>query len=255
MHEPVPSPLIRLEDLRLEDARALLSPRLSEGSRPAVKNIAELQALIDGLCELSQKDPLTGLANRRHFNAVVDREIDRVARSGEAALLLMLDIDHFKRVNDTHGHAAGDLVLQSVARTLMSCVRPMDTLARYGGEEFAVVLPCCQAAFGQVVAERIRRSVESTPVPIAPGVALNVTVSIGGAFALEWIRSTRLLWVDRADAQLYRAKEAGRNRVCIEAQPDSTVSAEEKDLLFGHLGLEPATWGETVATDAGPLPN
>ena len=166
---------------------------------------------------------------------MLEREIDRVARSGEAALLLMLDIDHFKQVNDTYGHPAGDQVLQAVARALAACVRPMDTLARYGGEEFAVVLPCCQSAFGHAVAERIRKTVESTPIRVAPTVELHVTVSIGGAFAMEWIRSTALLWTDRADHQLYLAKTEGRNRVCMERQPESTVSAEEKNLLFGHL--------------------
>lgn len=258
---PAPN-CIQVDELRLDVARALLAPRMGNDvdpaalpALPAVHNTAQLQALIDGLCELSQKDPLTGLANRRQFNAVIDREIDRVARSGEAALLLMLDVDRFKTVNDTHGHPAGDLVLQSVARTLATCVRPMDTLARYGGEEFAVILPCCQASFGRTVAERIRRSIEATPVRVAPGVDLHVTVSIGGAFALEWIRSTRLLWVDRADAQLYLAKSSGRNRVCIEEQPDSTVTAEEKNLLFGHLGIEPALWGETAVSDGGPLSN
>ena len=210
-----------------------------------------LQGLIDGLCELSLKDPLTGLANRRHFRAVLEREIDRVTRSGEAALLLMLDIDHFKKVNDTHGHLAGDVVLQSVARTLSACVRPMDTLARYGGEEFAVVLPACQAAFGRVVAERIRRAVANNPISISPGVELNVTVSVGGAFAMQWIRSTTLLWTDRADHQLYQAKSAGRNRVSIEEQPDSTVSAEEKSLLFGPL-YTPSGWGDLPPLDPNP---
>lgn len=210
-----------------------------------------LQGLIDGLCELSLKDPLTGLANRRHFRAVLEREIDRVTRSGEAALLLMLDIDHFKRVNDTHGHLAGDVVLQSVARTLSACVRPMDTLARYGGEEFAVVLPACQAAFGRGVAERIRRAVANTRIRISPTVELNVTVSIGGAFAMQWIRSTTQLWTDRADNQLYQAKASGRNRVSIEEQPDSTVSAEEKSLLFGPL-YTPSGWGDLPPLDPNP---
>ena len=210
-----------------------------------------LQGLIDGLCELSLKDPLTGLANRRHFRAVLEREIDRVTRSGEAALLLMLDIDHFKKVNDTHGHLAGDVVLQSVARTLSASVRPMDTLARYGGEEFAVVLPACQAAFGRVVAERIRRAVANNPIRISPGVELNVTVSVGGAFAMQWIRSSTLLWTDRADHQLYQAKSAGRNRVSIEEQPDSTVSAEEKSLLFGPL-YTPSGWGDLPPLDPNP---
>ena len=207
-----------------------------------------LQALIDGLCELSLKDPLTGLANRRYLYATLDREIDRVTRAGDSALLLMLDIDHFKQINDAHGHLAGDLVLQSVARTLSACVRPMDTIARYGGEEFAIVLPSCQANFARVVGERVRRAIESTPIRISPIEQVHITVSIGGAFALQWIRSTKQLWVERADQQLYVAKQAGRNRMSIEDQPDSTVSAEEKNMLFAPV-FTPSGWGELPPLD------
>ena len=235
---------VSLRDLRLATAHALVAQSLgSEVSLQGQTPLLYLQNLIDGLCELSLKDPLTGLANRRHVHAVLEREIDRVARSGEAALLLILDIDHFKQVNDRHGHLAGDIVLQSVARTLESCVRPMDTVARYGGEEFAIVLPACQFGFGRVIAERVRRAVEATPVRISPSLTLNVTVSIGGAFALQWIRSTTALWADRADAELYKAKLGGRNCISIEEQPDSTVTAEEKSLLFGPL-YTPSGWGE-----------
>ena len=207
-----------------------------------------VQALIDGLCELSLKDPLTGLANRRFLDATLDREIDRVTRAGDSALLMMLDIDHFKSINDAHGHLAGDLVLQSVARTLNACVRPMDTVARYGGEEFAVVLPSCQATFARAVAERMRRAIESTPVRISPVEQVNVTVSIGGAFALQWIRSTKQLWAERADQQLYLAKQAGRNCIVLEEPPDSTVSAEEKNMLFAPL-FTPSDWGELPPLD------
>ena len=232
---------VDLRDLRLDTAVTLLGrgELPPTGTTPA----QYLQRLIDGLCDLSLRDPLTGLANRRQDQAVLEREIDRVTRSGEAALLLMLDIDHFKRVNDTYGHPAGDKVLQAVANTLAQCVRPMDTLARYGGEEFAVVLPACQAAFGKAVAERIRRSVAATPVRIDTHTELNITISVGGAYALQWIRSTTPLWTDRADHLLYRAKAEGRNRVCIEEQPDSTVTAEEKGMLFGPL-YTPSGWGD-----------
>jgi two-component system, cell cycle response regulator len=240
------------DDLRLDSAMALLEQAgIGAPAVPATDRRAYLQAVIDGLVDLSQRDPLTGLSNRRHLNAVLEREIDRVARSGEAALLLMVDIDYFKRVNDTHGHLAGDEVIKRVAQVLADCVRPMDTLARYGGEEFGVVLPCCQAAFGRAVAERIRRSVEATPVRLPSGQDLTVTISIGGAFAMQWIRTTGALWMDRADQQLYAAKGAGRNRVHIEEPPDSTVSAEEKSLLFGHLSLgDPALWTVSGAASA-----
>lgn len=193
---------------------------------------AWLQSLIDALVELSSRDALTGLANRRSFDVALAREIDRVARSGEPALLLALDIDHFKRVNDTWGHAAGDLVIKAVAGVLNETVRPMDLVARVGGEEFAIILPNCPAHFGEAVAERIRRKVESTVISVAPVRDIQVTVSVGGAFAPQWVRSTPALWSERADLQLYRAKTSGRNLVCLEPAATSTVSTEEKNLLF-----------------------
>jgi diguanylate cyclase len=192
-----------------------------------------LQAVIDALCELSSRDPLTGLANRRHFELTLASEVDRVARAGEPALVLMIDIDHFKKVNDAHGHAAGDDVLRAVAQALRECIRPMDTVARVGGEEFAMILPNCAPSFAQAVAERVRVRVQNTTIAIAPGVDVAVTVSIGGAFAPQWVRSSPLLWVERADQQLYLAKSRGRNRACLEQPAVAHVSAEEKGLLFG----------------------
>jgi diguanylate cyclase (GGDEF)-like protein len=248
---PTPGSSIALEQLRLDDARALLDrdSTLTPSRRPD-SAIEYLQSVIDGLCELSLKDPLTGLANRRHFRSVLDRTIDMVARSGEPALLLMVDIDFFKKVNDTHGHPAGDQVLLAVAQALAKCVRPMDTVARYGGEEFAVVLPNCHTFFGVTVAERIRQTIQNMAVPLASGQVLNVTVSIGGAYAPEWVRSTAALWTERADVQLYRAKHEGRNRVILDTQQEIFVSAEEKNMLFGHLAQGEPAWIEAASGDA-----
>lgn len=189
--------------------------------------------MIDALCDLSSRDSLTGLANRRQFELALSREIDRVARAGEPALVLLADIDHFKRVNDTHGHPAGDQIIKAVARALLDCVRPMDTVARFGGEEFAVILPNCGPAYGQTVAERIRAKVDRQVVTLAPGVDISVTISLGGAFAPQWVRSSAPLWIERADQQLYRAKAEGRNRACLERHAMLQVSAEEKGMLFG----------------------
>ena len=242
---------IELHQLQLDDARALLDhDMLVELPSVDASPVAYLQGVINGLCELSLKDPLTGLGNRRNFRAVQDRTIDGVARSGSPALLLMLDIDYFKKVNDTHGHTAGDQVLQAIAKSISSCVRPMDTVARYGGEEFSVVLPNCHTSFGATVAERIRATIEALVIPITPTLAIRVTVSIGGAYAPEWVRSTAALWTERADLQLYRAKNEGRNRVCIDHQQEIFVSAEEKNLLFGHLSLGDPAWIESVSSEA-----
>jgi two-component system cell cycle response regulator len=248
--ETSPATPITLDLLRLDDAKALLE-RDSSLSLPSPEQSAViyLQSVIDGLCQLSLKDPLTGLSNRRHFNSVLERTTEMVARTGEPALLLMVDIDHFKKVNDTYGHPAGDQVLRAVAQALAKCVRPMDTVARYGGEEFAVVLPNCHTFFGGTVAERIRQTIQNMPVALASGQVLTVTVSIGGAYAPEWVRSTAALWTERADAQLYRAKHEGRNRVVLDSQQEIFVSAEEKNMLFGHLALGDPAWVESVAVD------
>ena len=219
--------------LKLDQALQLLRQAGHEPPAGEPGSAAWLQSLIDSLVDVSSRDALTGLANRRSFELALAREIDRVARAGEPALLLALDIDHFKKVNDTHGHASGDLVLKAVAKALLECVRPMDLVARVGGEEFAIVMPNCAPAFGEAVAERVRRRIEAMPVAIGPREQLRVSVSIGGAFAPQWVRSSPPLWIERADAQLYRAKREGRNRVCLEPAAVSVVSAEEKALLFG----------------------
>jgi diguanylate cyclase (GGDEF)-like protein len=123
-------------------------------------------------------------------------------------------------------------VIRAVALALQDSVRPMDLVARVGGEEFAIVLPNCGAAFGEAVAERVRRRIESMPVQVSRGSPLPVTASVGGAFAPQWVRCTPSLWLERADQQLYLAKAQGRNLVRLEPTPTTLVSNEERRLLF-----------------------
>lgn len=242
--------VINLRDLRLDNARALLEHDPScHLPDPKMSPVTYVQSIVDSLCELSMRDPLTGLANQRHFRNVLGRELDAVSRSGESALLLMLDIDHFKKVNDTYGHVAGDQVLQAVSKCLASCVRPTDTVARYGGEEFAVILPDCPPSSGPVMAERIRQTLANISIAVSPLVNIQIAVSIGGAYAHEWVRSTASLWIERADEQLYRAKSAGRNCVCIDEQQEVAVSADEKGMLFGHLLIGDPAWIENISGD------
>lgn len=224
--------------LRLDWALALLrhagqpEPAGTPGSPPY------LQGLIDALVELSSRDALTGIANRRSFELALAREVDRVARSAVPALLLYADIDHFKRINDQHGHAVGDEVIRAVAQALAEVVRPMDLVARIGGEEFALLLPNCPPAFAPQVGERLRQRVAQRAIALSDGRALSATVSIGGAFAPQWVRSTPGLWMARADLQLYRAKAEGRNRVCLEDSASSEVSAAERAMLLATPDLE-----------------
>ena len=193
---------------------------------------AWLHGLVEGLVELATRDGLTGLSNRRTFEGALAREAARMVESEAPALLLLLDIDHFKRINDTHGHAAGDAVLKRVSRAVADQLRPMDLVARIGGEEFGVIIPSCPAPFGQAVAERIREAVSEAQAELAAGLRLQVTVSIGGAFAGGSLGLDTVHWCERADHQLYQAKSLGRNRVCIEPRVVSDVSADERALLF-----------------------
>ena len=242
MDSKAPAKAQQIRPLQFEQALQLLA-QSGQALPPGDPGSAVWQqALIDALVELSSRDALTGLANRRAFELALGREVDRVARSGESALLLALDIDHFKRVNDSHGHAAGDQVIRAVASALVDSVRPMDLVARVGGEEFAIILPNCASTFGETVAERIRRRVERMPVAMGVsgvgGQQLSVTVSVGGAFAPQWVRSTPTLWQERADQQLYLAKAQGRNLVRLEPTAMSVVSNEEKRLLFDSFQIQ-----------------
>ena len=220
-------------DLRLTDAKNLLRQSGHPVAECAgVPDAEYLQSIIDGLCELSSRDPLTGLANLRQFRAVLEQELDRVARTGTPMSLLMIDGDHFKSVNDTYGHPAGDLVLQSIASCLRENMRPMDTPARYGGEEFAIILPNCLPTHARRVAERIRRQIAETRVVLADKQFVQVTVSVGGACVAPCQQSDPATLVANADRQLYLAKRGGRNRVSIDDMNETGVSGMERAALF-----------------------
>jgi diguanylate cyclase (GGDEF)-like protein len=167
------------------------------------------------LAEVSSRDSLTGLYNRWYVIEKIDSEINRAIRHGSPMSLLMLDIDHFKRINDTWGHAAGDEVLKGVGRLLRDSCRVYDVPGRYGGEEFCIVLPETQLGNTEVVAERIRKRFESTELTCG-GEAVVVTASIGIA-GMDESASNEILspaaLIDRADRALYSAKSRGRNRI------------------------------------------
>ncbi|NWJ40984.1 MAG: diguanylate cyclase [Geothrix sp.] len=191
----------------------------------------ELQALE----EAATTDLLTHAWNRRHFEEAIEGEIHRSERYGHPLSLLILDIDHFKRVNDTFGHAEGDRVLRQVADCVRGVIRVSDSLTRWGGEEFIVLMPSTGLANAQVLAERIREGIAAHAFE---GIG-TVTVSLGLA---EYLPPSRLAaWLERADQALYRAKHAGRNRV--ETDPlrrDGEVVAEHPESSFLKLVWSPA---------------
>jgi diguanylate cyclase (GGDEF)-like protein len=163
-------------------------------------------------------DALTGLYNRRWLEDALPRFVNRFARSNQPLALLMVDVDHFKRVNDELGHPAGDSTLVTVAHTLKAACRPTDHVARYGGEEFAVILPDTGPRAATGVAERLRHAVSCAPIRDSEGKLLPcVTISIGASI-LDVHGGAALL--SRADAALYASKQGGRNRVTMDKTND-----------------------------------
>jgi diguanylate cyclase (GGDEF)-like protein len=165
--------------------------------------------------EYATVDALTGLHNRRWMQNMFDRELQRSKMGNIPLAALMLDIDFFKKVNDDHGHLAGDAVLAVVAQATSMSLRPSDMVVRYGGEEIAIFLPNTQTADALNVAERVRAAVEARPIDLPEGGFLRVTVSIG--IAQIAANDTVDLLLDRADKGLYEAKHTGRNRCILQA--------------------------------------
>ncbi len=161
----------------------------------------------------STTDVLTGLPNRRHLIALAEREFQRAARYQRPLSALLLDIDHFKRVNDLHGHPTGDEVLIEIGQRARSSIRNMDVVGRYGGEEFVFILPETDATGAAQLAERLRWKVGGSPVSTRSG-PLAITVSLGVAGLSAAIRDVNAL-IEQADAAMYAAKQAGRNRVAV----------------------------------------
>jgi diguanylate cyclase (GGDEF)-like protein len=185
---------------------------------------AELVAAREALREQATRDPLTCVWNRYAIFDTLNREINRSVRENTSLSLIMADLDHFKQVNDSHGHLAGDTVLREAARRMQSCVRPYDYVGRYGGEEFLVVLPGTSSSQAFQLAERLRRALASAPFAVG-NLAIPVTASFGvsGIEAGEDAEPEKL--IRTADEALYRAKESGRN--CVEGSPADKAAASD----------------------------
>lgn len=176
-------------------------------------NKLQLQRANSKLHIISQTDGLTGLLNRKHWEEGLLHEFKRFQRYQHTCSLLMFDIDHFKRINDTYGHPAGDEVIRQTAAALKDCVRDIDICGRYGGEEFTVILVDTNAEGATVVAERLRKTIESNTVYYDEHV-INYTISLGIAEIRGDIKNP-VEWIDSADRGLYRAKRAGRNQTQV----------------------------------------
>jgi diguanylate cyclase (GGDEF)-like protein len=185
--------------------RALTAPAALAFEREAIRRQAAAFARAAAI------DPVSGLYNRRHFHARLQEELQRAERRDSTVALLMIDLDDFKRVNDTYGHAAGDATIRAAATIIRRSVRPFDICTRFGGEEFAVVMPDSNGAIAETVGERIRTRIGAWRAPDQALAALNITASIG--FALGHRTTSADEFLARADQALYAAKNAGKNQV------------------------------------------
>lgn len=176
-------------------------------------NRLQLQQANEQLHRISRTDGLTGLLNRKSWEEALNIEFKRYQRHKHACSLLMFDIDHFKRINDSYGHVAGDEVIRSTARAVQNGIRDVDIAGRYGGEEFAVILVDANAKSAKQVAERLRTSIESGTIHYE-GQTITYTISLGICELSPQIKNTKM-WLETADKCLYQAKKSGRNNSVV----------------------------------------
>ena len=198
---------------------------------------------VDEMRRLALLDDLTLVWNRRGVDEVLQRELERNARQNSSLAVALVDVDHFKQVNDRYGHPTGDAVLREVSQRLRGGIRPYDAVGRYGGEEFLVVLPGASAEEAAVVGNRIREGVQGRPVQVERE-TVSVTVSVGVAAASDGDEEAGSL-VARADSALYRSKDEGRNRVSI--APENDVQPATTPGSGGARGRPAGSWSAIAA--------
>lgn len=176
------------------------------------RDITEYKKLEQDLQILCRTDPLTTAANRRAFNEILSQEFSRFKRSQKEYALIMIDLDHFKSINDQHGHSVGDQVLIEVTERCKDNIRVHDILARLGGEEFCILLPYTESKQAKKVAERLREKIEIKPI-IVDGLRVKVTISVGISLVSTSDEDGHQA-MERADQKLFQAKESGRNQIC-----------------------------------------
>ncbi|HEX4128739.1 MAG TPA: GGDEF domain-containing protein [Pirellulales bacterium] len=208
--------------------------RLQDELVQADAHIREQTEKIDIHLAESRVDPLTGLANRRALDDELSRRLSETKRTRLAFCMMLVDLDHFKRINDTLGHDAGDSVLRQAAEAMRKTMREMDLVARFGGEEFAIVLPATDLLSGTYAAERLRKAMEQALIEV-DGDALKVTISAGIAEIRADETVTMLL--RRADAALYAAKSAGRNTSFLHDGRDTRpITSSKPAVAFAVFG-------------------
>lgn len=208
----------------MSEFEPILCPE-SETPCALATELLQLRARVKRLEQEVHRDELTGLYNRRHFNYAINQELERTRRTGQPTSLILLDIDHFKQVNDIYGHTIGDLAIQHVANAVQHGLRRLDIACRYGGEEYAIILPGTPINVAIAVAGRLRQQIVDVPIILPEGRQLALTASLGVSSATtsqEEVSSRSL--VMQADKALYRAKDKGRNCVIANVPfPDTSL--------------------------------
>jgi diguanylate cyclase len=223
--------------LRIMENAGYPNPLVSSGDPDA-----QIQTILDALCELSIRDGLTRLVNATFFHAVLAREIDRSLRTGRTCGLMVIDIDHFKNVNDTYGHSTGDTVLKIVATQMKQSLRGMDTAARIGGEEFAIILPECEPDDAIHAAARIHSKLNPLTLAIEQ-ITLQLTTSAGLVWTNPNLPASSADLASEADQEMYRAKRSGRGRLCY-TRPESTLISRPERSALMNLRLEKDSHGQ-----------
>ena len=217
------------------DPKPLECP-VGESSCEWLDEIERLRNQIVELSDLVSTDALTGLFNFRHFKTILQAEMDRSKRSGIPTSLVLIDLDHFKAVNDTYGHEIGNRALKHVAEILSGEVRTTDIVCRYGGEEFAVIFPETHLNLAVKVADRIRQHVSDSPLAIDDD-EIRLTASMGASVYMKTSILDLVDFVDSVDKYLYEAKQSGRNCICHIDYSDlrkvTEVGHDERAMLFG----------------------
>jgi diguanylate cyclase (GGDEF)-like protein len=188
-----------------------LKVRLRAGQR-IIELQNELIETREALREQASHDALTGLLNREAILCLLQNELSRIERENGLVSIIMADLDHFKKINDSYGHMAGDAVLRRTSKRMLSLIRNYDCIGRYGGEEFIILLPGCDPKCALAFAERLRLAIGNEPMNIPEGM-ISLTISLGVATSSRWKPETVDALIQAADQALYRAKEKGRNRV------------------------------------------